>query len=98
MAVTGTCSKHSAIFGFMNFCLYTMHTGVDFTEQGFDSVMEYLYTARVDSATTGLVDLGKVQSVLQAAQYFSLDSLTQAVQQFVAQGISQQSAAAMGES
>jgi hypothetical protein len=70
------------------------HTaGVDFTEQGFYSVMD-LYTARVDSATTGLVDLAKVHNTLQAAQYFSLDSLTQAVQHFVAQGISQQSAAA----
>jgi BTB/POZ domain len=77
--------------------LYTCyHTAdVDFTEQGFDSVMEYLYTARVNSATTGLVDLAKVHSILQAAQYFSLDSLTHAVQQFVAQAISQQSAAAM---
>jgi BTB/POZ domain len=68
--------------------------GVDFTEQGFDSVMEYLYTARVESATTGLVDLAVVHTTLQAAQYFSLNSLTHAVQQFVAQGISQQSATA----
>jgi BTB/POZ domain len=73
-------------------------TDTDFTEQGFDSVMEYLYTARVESATTGLVDLAVVHTTLQAAQYFSLDSLPQAVQQFVAQGISQQSAAAMNES
>jgi BTB/POZ domain len=78
----------------MNYCLYTIHAGVDFTEQGFDSVMEYLYTARVDGATTGLVDLDAVHSALQAAQYFNLGSLTQAVQQFVAQGISQQSRAA----
>jgi BTB/POZ domain len=76
-----------------------LHTAnIDFTEQGFDSVLEYMYTARVDSATTGLIDLAEVHTTLQAAQYFSLDSLTQAVQQFAAQAISRQSAAAMQES
>jgi BTB/POZ domain len=47
----------------------------DFTEEGFASLIEYLYTGEVVGVTYGILDCDKVQATLQAAQYFNLMTL-----------------------
>jgi hypothetical protein len=51
-------------------------TGNDFTEDGFASILEYLYTRAVAGVTCGIIDCDKVQATLQAAQYFNLGTLS----------------------
>jgi hypothetical protein len=55
--------------------LYDSVTGNDFTEEGFGSITEYLYTGAVEGVTCGILDCDKLQATLQAAQYFNLDTL-----------------------
>jgi hypothetical protein len=57
-------------------CCAYLPAGSDFTEQGFDCVIEYVYTAAVAGVTYGHLDSDKLQAALQAAQYFALDALT----------------------
>eukprot|EP00953_Heterococcus_sp_UTEX-ZZ885_P010942 6350-Heterococcus_DN1.PRE.4 len=40
---------------------------VDFSELGFECVLQYYYTASVQSATNGAADIDKLQATLQAA-------------------------------
>jgi hypothetical protein len=47
-------------------------TESDFDEIGFECVIQYLYKARVEGVTKGVVDVQKLQAALQAAQFFSL--------------------------
>jgi BTB/POZ domain len=50
-------------------------TDSDFTEEGFASIIEYLYTGTVVGVTYGILDCDKLQDTLQAAQYFNLPTL-----------------------
>jgi hypothetical protein len=56
--------------------------GVDYSELGFECVLQYYYTAIVQGATYGTVDTEKLRATLQAAQFFSLDTLAAAAKQF----------------
>jgi hypothetical protein len=56
---------------------------VDFSELGFECVLQYYYTASVQGATCGAVDIDKLQATLQAAQFFGLDKLAAAAKEFV---------------
>eukprot|EP00953_Heterococcus_sp_UTEX-ZZ885_P036813 18952-Heterococcus_DN1.PRE.2 len=58
------------------------YDGDDFTEEGFASLIEYLYTGAVASVTCGTLDCDKLQATLQAAQYFNLDSLDTAARKW----------------
>jgi hypothetical protein len=51
-------------------CVHTAES--DFDEIGFECVIQYLYAARVEGVTKGVIDVQKLQSALQAAQFFSL--------------------------
>jgi hypothetical protein len=42
----------------------------DFDEVGFECIIQYLYAARVEGVTKGIVDVQKLQSALQAAHFF----------------------------
>eukprot|EP00953_Heterococcus_sp_UTEX-ZZ885_P007394 4482-Heterococcus_DN1.PRE.2 len=52
----------------------------DFDQIGFECVIQYLYAARVEGVTKGVVDVQKLQSALQAAQFFSLKHFACAAQ------------------
>eukprot|EP00953_Heterococcus_sp_UTEX-ZZ885_P012339 7073-Heterococcus_DN1.PRE.1 len=56
------------------------YDGVAFSEQGFDSMMEYLYTGAVQGVTVGQLDIDRLQAALQAAEFFHLDALAQDAQ------------------
>jgi hypothetical protein len=43
---------------------------VDFSELGFECVLQYYYTASVQGATSGAVDIDKLQATLQAAVFW----------------------------
>jgi hypothetical protein len=49
--------------------------GNDFTEEGFASIIEYLYTGDVVGVTCGILNCDKLQAALQAAQYFDMMTL-----------------------
>jgi hypothetical protein len=59
---------------------YYCYAGVAFSEQGFDSLMEYLYTGAVQGVTVGQLDIDRLQAALQAAEFFHLDALAQDAQ------------------
>jgi hypothetical protein len=61
--------------------MLNMHcqTCVAFSEEGFGS-MKYLYTGAVQGVTVGQLDIDKLQSALQAAEFFHLDALAQDAQ------------------
>ena len=54
-------------------------TGSDFTVEGFEAVLEYLYTSAVQGATEGEYNLIKMHTVRQAADFFGLSKLADAV-------------------
>jgi hypothetical protein len=56
-------------------CMITILTGNDFTEDGFGSIIEYLYTGAVLGVTCGIPDCDQLQATLQAAQYFDVSTL-----------------------
>jgi hypothetical protein len=60
-------------------------SGNDFTEEGFASVIEYLYTGAVVGVTCGILDCDKLQATLQAAQYFNLTMLDKAARSWAQQ-------------
>eukprot|EP00953_Heterococcus_sp_UTEX-ZZ885_P017904 10014-Heterococcus_DN1.PRE.3 len=51
------------------------YDGSDFTEEGFECILEYVYTSAVRGVTHGALDCDKLQATLQAAQYFNADIL-----------------------
>jgi BTB/POZ domain len=55
---------------------------VDFSELGFECMLQYYYTASVQGATYGMVDTDRLQATLQAAQFFGLDKLAAAAKDF----------------
>eukprot|EP00953_Heterococcus_sp_UTEX-ZZ885_P027841 14890-Heterococcus_DN1.PRE.3 len=55
---------------------------LDFSELGFECVLQYYYTASVQGATSGAVDIDKLQATLQAAQFFGLDQLAASAKEF----------------
>ena len=57
-------------------CLYK---GSDFTVEGFEAVLEYLYTTAVQGATEGEYNLTRMHAVRQAADFFGLPKLADAV-------------------
>jgi hypothetical protein len=58
--------------------------GIAFNEQGFDSMMEYLYTGAVQGVTLGQLNVDKLQSALLAAEFFHVDALAQDAQYWAA--------------
>jgi hypothetical protein len=50
-------------------------TGSDFDQFGFECAIEYYYAAKVEGVTKCLLDIDRLHSALQAAQFFSLDEL-----------------------
>jgi hypothetical protein len=52
-----------------------LYTGMAFTEQGFDSMLEYLYTGAVHGVTEGHIDIDKLQASLAVAEFFHVDAL-----------------------
>jgi hypothetical protein len=64
--------------------LCTFQPGVAFSEQGFDSMMEFLYTGAVQGVTVGQLDIDKLQAALQAAEFFHLNALAQDAQHWAA--------------
>jgi hypothetical protein len=56
--------------------------GIDFSELGFECVLQYYYTTIIQGATYGAVDIDKLKATLQAAQFFGLDKLAAAAKQF----------------
>ena len=64
--------------------------GTDFTPQGFDAILEYLYTSAVKGATEGRYDLPKMQVTVKAAGFFGLSKLAERVKMWAqASGISE---------
>jgi hypothetical protein len=72
-------------------CCYTLAydvncAGSDFTEEGFECVVSFLYTGSVDGITTGVaLDTAKQAVALQAADHFKLDALRHSAEQFALQ-------------
>jgi hypothetical protein len=64
-------------------CFY--HTGTDFTEQGFDCTIEFLYAAGVKGVTYGALDTDRARATLQAAQHFGLDTLSYRIKKWAEQ-------------
>ena len=60
-------------------CVAYWVTGSDFTVEGFEAVLEYLYTSAVRGATEGEYSLTKMQVTVQAADFFGLPKLAEAV-------------------
>jgi hypothetical protein len=48
-------------------------------------MIEYLYTGVVEGVTCGVLDCDKLQSILQTAQYFDIDTLTTAATKWAQQ-------------
>jgi hypothetical protein len=69
---------------FVCFTCSLRRAGIAFSEQGFDSVMEYLYTGVVQDVTVGRLDVDKLQAVLLAAEFFHVDALAQDAQYWAA--------------
>ena len=64
-------------------------TGDDFTEAGFDCVMEYVYTSTVAEVLHGTIDPNKLQYTVQAARFSGISSLvTKALAYAVTQEVS----------
>jgi BTB/POZ domain len=59
--------------------------GSDFTEEGFECIVSFLYTGSVDGVTTGVLDATKLAAALQAADHFKLDALRHSAEQFAVQ-------------
>eukprot|EP00953_Heterococcus_sp_UTEX-ZZ885_P025369 13788-Heterococcus_DN1.PRE.2 len=57
----------------------------DFTEQGFDCVMEYLYTAKVDNVTYGFIDKDKFRAALQCADFLGVVGLDESANEWAEQ-------------
>jgi hypothetical protein len=68
-------------------CVHTAES--DFDEIGFECVIQYLCTARVEGVTKGVVVVQRLQSALQAAQIFSLKKFASAATAYAAQLASQ---------
>jgi hypothetical protein len=54
--------------------------GIAFNEQGFDSVMDHLYTGTIEGVTVGCLDINKLHAAVLAAEFFHVDALTQDTQ------------------
>jgi Ankyrin repeats (3 copies) len=78
-ATTATVSE-STTAGTVKYLQYD--DDVDFSELGFECVLQYYYTAIIQGATYGMVDTDRLQATLQAAQFFGLDKLAAAAKEF----------------
>jgi BTB/POZ domain len=58
-------------------------TGNNFTEAGFEQIVQFMYTGFVPAVTEGLLDVDKVAVALQAADFFGIAALRHAAEQFV---------------
>jgi hypothetical protein len=65
--------------------LLLLHQGAKFTEEGFDSVMEYVYTSAVTDVTHGVLNVDKLKATLQAAKYFNPQELHTAARKWAQQ-------------
>ena len=71
-------------------CCAVTETGTDFTPQGFDAMLEYLYTSAVEGATERRYNVPKMQSTLKAAGFFGLPKLAEKVNNWAeASGLAQ---------
>jgi hypothetical protein len=69
---------------FVCFTCSLRRAGIAFNEQGFDCVMEYLFTGAVQGVTAGRLDVDKLQAALLAAEFFHVDALAQDAQYWAA--------------
>eukprot|EP00953_Heterococcus_sp_UTEX-ZZ885_P009224 5456-Heterococcus_DN1.PRE.4 len=58
------------------------YDGNDFTQEGFECIIQYVYGGLVSGVTVGLLDTDKAAVALQAADFFGLTALRQATEQF----------------
>jgi hypothetical protein len=66
-------------------CHDVLYTGNDFTEEGFDCVIQYVYSGMLNGVTIGLLDTDKAAAALQAADFLGLTALRQATEAFAQQ-------------
>jgi hypothetical protein len=55
-----------------------------FHEQGFDSIMEFLYTGVVQGVTVGRLNFTRLQAAVLAAEFFHVDALAHDAQAWAA--------------
>jgi hypothetical protein len=84
MIVTPCCGLTLTIVLTTSTALMLCCAGIAFNEQGFDSVMEYVYTGAVQGVTVGRLNIDKVQAALLAAELFHVDALAQDAQDWAA--------------
>ena len=56
-----------------------MHTGTDFTEAGFNTMIEWLYTGAAVGVTHGVTNAPLTAAALQAAEFFGLPTYRDAI-------------------
>jgi hypothetical protein len=56
-------------------------TGEDFTTEGFEFMIQYLYSGSVTGVTTGVLSADKAAVALQAADFFGVTALRRAIEQ-----------------
>ena len=71
-----TCTS-ILVYAFPTPCYLSV--GSDFTVEGFEAVLEYLYTTAVQGSTEGEYNLMQMHAVRQAADFFGLPNLGNAV-------------------
>jgi hypothetical protein len=67
---------------YLRCCICNSLTGNDFTQEGFECIIQYVYGGLVSGVTVGLLDTDKAAVALQAADFFGITALRQATEQF----------------
>jgi hypothetical protein len=57
----------------------------DFTEQGFDCVMEFLHTAKVRNVTCDAIDTVKLKAAVQCAEFLGVLGLDESANEWAKQ-------------
>jgi hypothetical protein len=85
------CTQNDTAYGIIINLLYLcactavlLFSGIAFSEQGFDSMMEYLYTGAVPGVTAAYMDISKVQASLVAAEFFGVGALARDAHEWAA--------------
>jgi hypothetical protein len=55
--------------------MYVTTADSDFTERGFNCVMEYLYTTKVRNVTCDTINKGKLRAAVQCAEFLGVGGL-----------------------
>ena len=74
--------KHS-LYRVSRVCLL-LSIDSDFTVEGFEAVLEYLYTSGVEGASDGKYSIAKMEATVQAADFFGLPKLISRVKKWAA--------------